>query len=52
MFCITKPLEMDDFTFPQELDWVANIGVVDESENVVVGDSRLLLCGEVLVKIG
>lgn len=42
---------MDDFPFPQELDHVIHIGIVTETENVVVGDSGLLLSRKVFRQI-
>ena len=37
---------MDDFPFPQELQRIPDIGVVDETEQVVIGDAGFLLCGD------
>lgn len=35
---------MDDLAFAQEFDWIANVRVVDETQDVVVGRPGLLLC--------
>lgn len=43
MVCFTKALEVDNFALPQEADDVVHIRVVGETENVVVGESGLLL---------
>lgn len=40
----TKPLIMDDLTFPQEFDWVADIWVVYQAQDVVIGGPGLLFC--------
>ena len=40
----TKPLIMDDLTFPQEFDWVADIRVVYQAQDVVIGGPGLLFC--------
>ena len=42
--CLAKALEMDDFALTQEADDVVDIRIVGEAENVVVGESGLLLC--------
>ena len=39
-----EALVMDDFALPQELDGLADIGIVDQPQDVVVGRARLLLC--------
>ena len=40
---LTKPLEMDDFTFPEELDDIVHIRIIAESQNIVIGDPCFLL---------
>ena len=35
---------MDYFTLAEEADGVFDVGVVDEAEDVVVGDAGLLFC--------
>lgn len=40
---VSEPLEMHDFSFPQEFERLANIRVVDQAEKVVVSCSGLLL---------
>lgn len=47
----TKPLIMDDLTFPQEFDWVADIRVVYQAQDVVIGGPGLLFCSQVFMKI-
>ena len=39
-----KPLIMHDFALAEEFYDVVYIGIVAKPENIVVGDSRLLLC--------
>ena len=41
---IAEPLVMDDLPLSEELDGLADVGVVAEAEDVVVGDSCFLLC--------
>ena len=43
---------MHDLSFAQEFDGIADVGVVAEAKDVVVGDACLLLCGKVFVKVG
>ncbi len=40
---IAKPLEMDDFSLPQEADDVVHVRVIGQAQNVVVGDAGFLL---------
>ena len=35
---------MNYFTLAEEADGVLDVGVIDEAEDVVVGDASLLLC--------
>lgn len=49
---LTKALIMDDLPLPQELDWLDNIRIVYQAQNVVIGDPRLLLRRQILVQIG
>ena len=41
---VAEPLVMHDLPLPEELDRLADVGVVAQAENVVVGHPRLLLC--------
>ena len=38
-----ETLEMDDFPFPQELDHIIYIRIIGQAEDIVIGDSGLLL---------
>ena len=49
---IGKALIMHDLALAQEFDDVVDVGIVREAKDIVVGGSRLLLGGEVLVEIG
>ena len=40
---IAEALEVVDLSLAEELDGVADVGIVDEAEDVIVGDARLLL---------
>lgn len=40
---VSEPLKMHDFSFSQEFERLANIRVVDQAEQVVVGCSGFLL---------
>ena len=35
---------VNDLAFAEEFNGVADVGIIDETENVVVGHARLLLC--------
>ena len=47
-----EALEVDYLALAEELDGVVDVGIVGEAKDVVVGDARLLLCGEILLEIG
>jgi len=47
----SEALEVDYFTFPEELDHIIYIRVVGEPENIVVSDSRLLFGPQILAQI-
>lgn len=40
----TKPLEMDDLTFPEEANGIADFRVFDDAEDIVVGGAGFLFC--------
>ena len=52
MVCITETLEVNYFTLAQKLERVTHIRVVNESEEVVVSCTSLLLCCQILGKVG
>ena len=41
---LAESLVMHDLSLAKELDGIANVGVIYETQNVVVGHPRLLLC--------
>ena len=41
---IAESLKMHDFALTKETDDVVYVGVIGQSQNVVVGGTRLLLC--------
>lgn len=41
---LTEALEMNNFSFTKEFDWLAHIRVVNKTQNVIVSCSSLLLC--------
>ena len=43
MFCITEALEMNDFPFPEETDDVVDVRIIADAQNVIIGDTSLLL---------
>ena len=45
---LAEPLEVNDFPLAQELDNVVDVGIVAETEDVVVGNAGLLFCCEVV----
>lgn len=48
---LTESLEVDDLTFSQETDDVVYIGIVAETQDIVIGDAGFLFCGEVFGQI-
>ena len=46
-----EPLEVDDFPFTEEPDRIADFRVLDQPEDVVVGEPCLLLCRHILIEI-
>lgn len=42
--CLTKALEMDDFTLAEELNRFADIGVIYQAQDVIISGARLLFC--------
>jgi len=42
--CFAESLKMYDFTLSEELDRISYIGVVDKTENIVIGGSCFLFC--------
>ena len=43
---------MNDFAFAEELDGIADLGIVDEAEQIIVGSAGFLFCSHVFVQIG
>lgn len=48
----TKALEVDDLPLPQEADDIVYVGIVAETQDVIVGDPGLLFRGKVLGEVG
>ena len=46
-----ESLVMNKLAFAQEFDRVAHVGIVREAENVIVGQTRFLLCREVFRQV-
>ena len=46
-----EALEVVDLALAEEFDGVADVGVIDEAQDIVIGHARLLFGGEVLVEI-
>lgn len=51
-FRFTETLVMYDFTFAQELDRIAYIGIIDQTEQIVVRGSCFLFGSHIFVQIG
>ena len=49
---LAKALVMYDLPFPQKFQGIADVRIVDKTEQIVVGGTRLLLCCHVLMHIG
>ena len=39
-----ETLIVDDLTFTQELDGLTDIGIIDQTQDIVVSSARLLFC--------
>lgn len=52
LHAFAEALEVNDLPFPQELDGVVDIGVIGQTQNVVVCLPGLLLSGHVLRQVG
>lgn len=48
----TESLEMYDFALSQEADGIADFGIFDQAENVIVCGAGFLFCGHILEEIG
>ena len=48
---IAEALIMHDLALAEEFDHVVDVGVVRQTQDIVIGRARLLLSGEVLIKI-
>ena len=48
---LAKALEVDDLPGSQELDDVIHIRVIREPQNVVIGNTGFLFCGQILRQI-
>ena len=49
---IAEALIVHDLALAQEFDWVADIGIVAKTQNVVIGRACLLFGGKVFVEVG
>ena len=47
-----EALIVDDLALAEEFKGIADVGIVDQAKEVIIGHARLLLGGEVLVEIG
>jgi len=47
----TEALEVDNFALSQEFDRVADVRVIDQAEQVIIGLARLLLCRKVFEQV-
>ena len=41
---IAEALIVDDFALTQKLQRIAHVGIVDQTEKIVIGDTRFLFC--------
>ena len=49
---IAETLEMNDLACAKELDWISNVGIVDQSKQIIICRACLLLGRKILKKIG
>lgn len=47
-----KALQMHDLSLPQEADWLTHIGIVRETQNIVIRCPGLLFCSKVFAQVG
>ena len=52
ILCFPETLEVNDLAFAKETNDIVHIGVIGETENVVIGDAGFLLGGQILREIG
>lgn len=52
MICFAEALEVDDLTFTKEADDVVDVGIVGETENVVIRETGFLLGGQIFGEVG
>ena len=50
--CLAEPLEVYDFPLAQETDRIADFGIFDHAENIIVGGAGFLLRRHILEEIG
>ena len=50
--CFTEALEMNDLPGSQEFDHIIDIGIVRQTQNVVIGNAGFLLSSQILREIG
>ncbi len=43
LYSLSKPLEMDDFSLPQELDRIIHIRIIADTQDIIIGRPGLLL---------
>lgn len=46
MFRFTEALEVNNFTLPKEANDIVDIWVIGQAENIIIGDTGFLLCGD------
>ena len=51
-YAVAESLIMHYLAFAKEFYRIAHVGIVCQTQNVVVSGSRFLLCRKVLVKVG
>ena len=51
LHCLSKALEVDNFPFPQELDYIVHIRIVTQTQNIIISHTRLLLRSQVLSQV-
>ena len=47
-----KPLEVDDLSGPEKFDDIVYIRIIGEAQDIIIGDSSLLLCRQIFCKVG
>ena len=52
MVCFAEALEVNNFTLPKKANDIVDVWVIGQAEDIVIGDTGFLLCGQVFGEVG